>query len=57
MSDDKQVNKPSQVAKEATPKTPGDLTDQDLEKVAGGDGGGLDTTARTCNDAFCHEVN
>ena len=55
MADDKEVKKPIQVSKETTPETGRDLAEADLEKVAGREG--LETTALTCNDAFCHEIH
>jgi hypothetical protein len=55
MADDKEVKKPIPISKETTPETGRDLDEGDLEKVAGGEG--PETTALTCNDAFCHQVH
>jgi hypothetical protein len=55
MSNDKEVKKPGEISKETAQDASRNLTDADLEKVAGGEG--LETTALTCNDAFCHEVH
>lgn len=56
MVDPKEVKKPGQVSKETTPEAARELTEGDLEKVAGGDSG-LETTALTCEPGtHCHEL-
>jgi hypothetical protein len=59
MVDPKEVKKPGQTSKdskETTPEAARDLTEGDLEKVAGGDSG-LETTALTCEPGTrCHEL-
>jgi hypothetical protein len=53
MPNDKEVKKPDQTSKETTQDAAREVTDRDLEKVAGGSG--METTALTCAYTHCHE--